>query len=603
MKPSLISFEYVEEAIRLAAGRRGPRLWRRTSASDPWKERVEADPDSLFLRACIREETEAICAAPLLERIVEGRRLLAVSRQCLSRIALLDFGWRLLGDPRFPHRAAEEVLAVCRFSDWNPSHFLDTAEMSLAVAWALDAFGELWDPAFRRRIENSLIRLGLDAGDVNPEAWWIRSNNNWGQVCHAGMTAAALVLLERDPARAARVVHRAVTNVPASMAVYAPDGGYPEGPSYWSYGTTFNVLLIQMLENVLGTDFGLSEQEGFSNTGLYIQAMRGPTGLFFNYADGSEENGYCPSVVYWFAERFGTPVVSSWVEMTRRQWRSGSDQATGTRKKRRDRFGLELLWLPPLRGATAGVDLPLDWQDRGIVPVAVFRSGWDDPDAWFAGLKAGSPGQNHGHMDVGAFVLDAMGVRWAVDLGADCYHRIESRGLLLWDRAQNSDRWRVYRLNNYSHNTLTIGGALQRVEGYAPITGFSSDRESPWAEADLTSVYASLATRVIRRLSLRERCSAVITDRVEGVRPGTQVEWGMMTRADVEISGSVAFLRQSGRVMRVEAMGEGMRWEVQEADPPPAEHDSPNPGVRRLRFFVHAPPSGELALEVRFQAG
>jgi len=93
------------------------------------------------LRERIREQTEALLAAPLLERVLEGRRLLAVSRECLNRIALLDFGWRLSGDDRLVARVVREVLAVCGFHDWNPSHFLDTAEMSLAVAWALDAFG------------------------------------------------------------------------------------------------------------------------------------------------------------------------------------------------------------------------------------------------------------------------------------------------------------------------------------------------------------------------------------------------------------------------------------------------------------------------------
>jgi hypothetical protein len=605
MNESSLDIPRVWQAVCLARGRHGPRLWHRKPGRDLWKEQVEKDPEGGQLRERIREQAEALLAAPLLERVLEGRRLLAVSRECLNRVALLDFGWRLSGDDRLAGRAAREVLAVCGFPDWNPSHFLDTAEMSLAVAWALDTFGNRWAPAVRRSVEEALVRLGLDAGEANPDAWWIRATNNWGQVCHAGMTAAALVLLERDPERAARVIHRAVVHLPLSMAVYAPDGGYPEGPSYWGYGTTFNVLLIEMLENGLGTDFGLSEQEGFSKTGLYIQEMQGPTGLFFNYADGAE-TGYAPSVLYWFSERFGTPVTLAWIAATRRRWKG--ERGAGHRANGREggsRFGLELLWLPPVRPEDEKhvQELPLDWQDRGVVPVAVFRSRWNDSEAWFVGFKAGSPSHNHGHMDAGSFVLEAYGVRWAVDLGAESYHRIESLGLSLWDRQQNSDRWRVFRLNNFSHNTLTIDGALHRVEGQARLSHFVPDPASPWAEADLTPVYASQVAQAVRRLTFLERRGLVVADHLQGLRPGACVEWGMMTRATVASEGSDLLLSQNGRRLRLMASGTPGHWEVRETDPPPAPHDSPNPGVRRVCFVARAPGSGNLAFEVRLTAG
>lgn len=47
------------------------------------------------------------------------------------------------------------------------------------------------------------------------------------------------------------------------MSIYAPDGAYSEGYSYWAYGTTYNVLLIEALKAVKGTDFGLSQMPGF----------------------------------------------------------------------------------------------------------------------------------------------------------------------------------------------------------------------------------------------------------------------------------------------------------------------------------------------------
>lgn len=57
----------------------------------------------------------------------------------------------------------------------------------------------------------------------------------------------------------------------------------------------------------------------------------------------------------------------------------------------------------------------------------------------YVGLKGGSPSSNHGQMNTGSFALDAEGVRWAVDPGAKGCHEIESRGMDLWNRAQDSD--------------------------------------------------------------------------------------------------------------------------------------------------------------------
>ena len=109
--------------------------------------------------------------------------------------------------------------------------------------------------------------------------------------------------------------------------------------------------------------------------------------------------------------------------------------------------------------------MPLHWSSEGEVPITIHRSSWTDPNATFVGFKGGSPSANHGQMDIGSFVLDADGVRWAMDLGAEGYHGIESRGMNLWDRSQDSDRWTIFRQCNAGHNTLVIDGQLQRAAG------------------------------------------------------------------------------------------------------------------------------------------
>ncbi|MHC4170726.1 MAG: heparinase II/III domain-containing protein, partial [Planctomycetota bacterium] len=343
--------------------------------------------------------------------------------------------FHLTGDTKYVDRCEKEMLAVAKFSDWNPSHFLDVAEMTFAIAIGYDwLYDELSEPS-RAKIRSAIIEKGVALPFNSRHKGWVKSRNNWGQVCHGGLTAGALAILEDEPELAARTVHNALHNVTYSMAAYAPNGSYPEGPGYWSYGTSYNVLLIAVLESAMGTDFGLTGAPGFSETGQYLSLTTGPSGLFFNYADGGAGRGTQPSL-FWFASRYERP---DWLLGEHDRLKSDID-----RMKRSPGAGrlipLALLWMN--NGADApDIRMPLHWFSESETPITVHRSSWTDPEAVFVGVKAGSPSANHGQMDSGSFVLDADGVRWAMDLGAEGYHGIESRGMNLWDRSQDSDRW------------------------------------------------------------------------------------------------------------------------------------------------------------------
>ena len=60
----------------------------------------------------------------------------------------------------------------------------------------------------------------------------------------------------------------------------------------------------------------------------------------------------------------------------------------------------------------------------------MMRSSWTNPKALFLGFKLGSPSVEHGHMDVGSFVFDSDGVRWAMDFGQQEYESLESKTLI-----------------------------------------------------------------------------------------------------------------------------------------------------------------------------
>ena len=70
----------------------------------------------------------------------------AVSRSP-SGVEAIGVAWLLTRDARYASRVALEMERVCGFASWNPVHFLDVAEMTMAVALAHDWCHDAFTPA------------------------------------------------------------------------------------------------------------------------------------------------------------------------------------------------------------------------------------------------------------------------------------------------------------------------------------------------------------------------------------------------------------------------------------------------------------------------
>jgi hypothetical protein len=411
---------------------------------------------------------------------------------------------------------------------------------------------------------------------------WVTATHNWNQVCNGGLLAAALALADEEPALARLVVNGARRSLPLAMAAYAPDGAFPEGPGYWEYGTTYNVIAIALLAGALGTDLGLTQTPAFLATAGYRMHVQSPTGLAFNYADGNSGLSASPALT-WLAAKGG---VSSGTAL---DFSRTLLQADATKKHLSDRFfALHAVWFPaPIVSPgdrQSPADPGFDARFRGHAELAIFRSAWHDPRALFVGFKAGRNDVNHAHLDLGSFVLDADGVRWAQDLGPDDYDLPDYFG---------KKRWTYYRLNNRSHNTLTPGDALQDPKGVAPIVAFDSQPSRAFAVADLTSAYPGAAKRILRGVALLDRARVLVQDDLSGVKPGLALTSRVLTGAKVVLSADArtATLTQNGRTLRAEILAPaGAKFSAAPARPPTAA-EKQNAGVTALtaEFSADAP--------------
>jgi hypothetical protein len=577
-----------------------PRLLATESDWARLKVRVVNEPDlAAYHEALVTEARRLLPMAPV-ERVMTGRRLLHVSRELLQRVMLWSYAWRTTGEEVFARRAEQEMLAAAKFTDWNPTHFLDVGEATAALALGYDWLYPVLGPGARATIRTAIVEKGLRPG-LDPEAGhnrWHRVENNWNQVCFGGLVLGALAVGDELPGEAIRVLALARAGIAHGLKPYAPDGVYPEGPSYWSYGTTYQVLLIAAVETALGNDWGMRAAPGFlASGGAYLQTI-GATRRTWNFADGRESSSFEPTL-YWFAQAAKDPGLAMFARAY-----VGEPEARA-RVAGSDRFApLAALWWPQSGSAEAAPDLPLDWHGRGLNPLVVFRESWTDPASAYLGAKAGAAELNHGHMDAGSFVYEVNGVRWAVDLGLQGYESLESKGIRLFGRTQDSERWTVYRLNNFSHNTLTIDGKLHRVDGHATVEKFSSGANGRLAILDLSPVFSGQAGQVRRGIRLQPDRGFLVQDEIAGLTEGQTVRWQMATRAQVTVEGNTATLTEAGRTLTMRVLApEGARFTVAPADPPDDGYNAPNPGVSLLRVDVVHADTSMLTLVVQGSPG
>jgi hypothetical protein len=601
--PPEVSLETIQQAGDERA-KAHPRLIADAATLAALPNTAKSNPLAGELAEALIREAKAMLELPPITRKQQGRRLLGQSRRCLKRTTTLATAYYLTGDEAFAKRCEKEMLAVATFRDWNPSHYLDVGEMTLALAVGYDWLYDTLSPESRATIRDAILKKGVRVPWDTPKySGWQKAHNNWGQVCHAGMVAGALVTWEDDPELAAKTIHNALRNVPLSMRAYAPKGSYPEGPGYWVYGTSFNVVLIAELETFFGTDFGLTLAPGFSTTAEFVLQAYGPSGQFFNYADGGSRRGP-QAAMQWFAKRYDRPdwLLNEDDVLREHLPHMGTEKSAGGQGDRL--LALGMLWMVP-EPEELDVKLPLNWSSEGHVPITVHRTSWTDPNATYVGFKAGSPSAPHGNMDAGSFVLDADGIRWAIDLGAEGYHGIESRGMNLWSSAQDSDRWKIFRQCNAGHNTLVIDGALQHARGTAKVVKFSDDPAFPHSVADLSEVYKDQVKKAFRGIALLPSGEVLVQDHITGLKPGAEVRWGFITKGVPDsLEGQAVTLRAGKKSLVATRLAPtDIAWEAYETANPPHEWDTRNPGTRMLGFRATAPASGELSLAVLLTPG
>jgi hypothetical protein len=520
-----------------------------------------AEPDSASagqeLRTRIKRHSRRLIHTSFLALISDGLTkadALQATRTTLSRLSA-ETSWK-----------ARPVI----------KSFLDCAEIAVAVALAYDwLYDEISDQE-RESIECSLYRHVLApalAAYDDHFAVWPRRRDNCTVVSNSAILVSALAVLDRYSEVSEELIRKGLASSWNAFEGLAPDGAWPEGPSYWSLAMRYAGLMVAALESTLDHGFGLADRPGFEQTGDFALHAVGPFGAAFNFGDSEPRFDVAP--LAWFAHRFRRPIDARL-----------ADQYDGWY------LPFTAIWPDRPKGKPPKIKVPTGKIFHSS-NLACFRNTWSsDPAAHpvYLAIKGGnvcgtgarSPPLPedvilHCQADAGSFIVDGARQRWIIDLGADDYdlpgyfdHGADNR---------SGPRWRYYRTQTAGHNTLVIDGSNQIPDSRVPIIGSCVDGDCKWAVFDLSGAYGKPAGSVRRGAALIGR-QVVIQDEVAPEVSGT-ISWAVhTTAAPISVAGLVARFRSGDdrfvvRILEPEAA-------CLEIGFPPEPRSFPIPDVRQL---------------------
>ena len=542
----------VEDDIEIRVEEAHPKLLATESEFNKLKKNIKTDENLISWFETFKEEADKILKKDIIAyEKPDGVRLKTLAAEYIID---LSFMYKITKDTIYAERAWKEIENIClNYKDWSDDHLLDTANISFGIAIGYDWLYHYLSNEQRGIIEIAAKGKALDIVlpmYQNSSHSFVENEFNWNSVCNGGFTALALALSDSQFGDLALdVVKESLKSVKNGLIQYYSDGAYIEGLSYWNYGTRYLVYYFAMLDSAVKNKFNFTEFYGLRETGEFPIYMTGNKGTF-NFSDNniSLPYGY---MNLWFAKRFKNSDLTWYHKYYMQEVGKVSVY--------------DLLWYDKKYYKGEELDnLDKYYEKQSLVTM---RSSWNDKNGLFLGLKGGENGSPHGDLDIGSFVFEALGVRWAIDLGSENYNLPG-----YWDMSNNGLRWNYYRKKAEGHNTLLVNPnslADQFVEAKATIIDKNlNEKDEPFAIVDITSAYNE-AININRGFKLlNNRKELLIRDEYE-LSEESEVVWQMHTEAEIEIigDGKAAVLYQDNKKFYVKLItDEDMSLEVVEAE-------------------------------------
>lgn len=502
---------------------------------------------------------------PVRYKITDNSDILYTSRRVLYRIQTLSFMYKISNEKKYAHRAWLELEAISNnktFPNWNPSHFLDTAEMTNAASigydWLYNYLSEKQRSVIRNAILNKGLKPAMEFYSKNNSP--MKGDNNWNSVCNGGISMGALAIGDEGgefTSTSSKILENSIKYLPVMLNNYTSDGAWYEGTTYWDYGTTYVAYFISALDSSLGTDYGLSQSSGLASTGYFPIYMSSSAGMF-NFADSKVDIVKSP-VLLWLSNKFKNG-----------DYKLYYDKKINTK----DINVMSFIWGNKNKNIKETKLQKQDKYFKGLESVGLHSSLLKSDD-YFIGFKAGTNNLNHSDLDIGTFVYDSFGIRWFCELGPENYTLPD-----YWNMKEDGTRWEYYRKRAEGQNTLVINPSSkpdQNVYAKTKIETFKSGSKKSFAIADITDAYNNDALSVKRGVALfKNNGKMIVQDEILNYDP-SNIWWFAHTQAKININEDKksAILSKNGKKILVSIVSPvNGYFDKMNAEPLPS---SPNP--------------------------
>ncbi len=533
---------------------------------------------------------DGLLTAPLTEyEKADGLRL-SSSSKVMNILHNLGFAYQITGDGKYAQRAWEEIYNAGHYPDWNPGHFLCTVGMMTAVSVGYDLCYDAFTEEQRTFTEDTIFKYGIVEGlgfyyGFPKGSNFVAMRNNWSVVCNGGLTLGALAIMDSYPEVASLVISCAVKNSEWCIQDFAPEGAWLEGPGYWSYTMQYLTYFSEALTYSLGTDYDIANYTGVERTGEFMLNIVGNTG-----SNNFHDSGASVTTPYWtwLGKKFDNENFTA------------ARMASFERNKSLNGGWQDILWYDTSVTSTK-INLPLDLY-TARVEAGSMRSSWEDKSGIYVGFHGGDTRTGHCHIDQGTFVLDMLGQRWAIDIGADNYNLPG-----YFSYAYNGARWKLYRMRAEGHNTIVINPDQypeHDLDAFCPVIKRESKEKGAYQVLDMSDAFKGKVNSALRGYMVTDnRRTFIMRDEVD-LAGNSEFYWFMHTRAEVEIlDEKTAILTQGGEKMKFEFLSNvgTAQLSVMDAKPLPTSPDpdgqNPNTGIRKLAIYFNA--SGKVDVSVR----
>lgn len=539
---------------------------------DEWRAAV---PDSVLARiiqtgeASLNYKFESISASISLDFVRSGDRERHSKISFGKRNTLIDLvlAESIEGKGRFTEAILNGLWSICEESFWGvPAHISGTglpnaedpivdlfnAETASVVALTDYFVGEQLDKInklIRKRIYYETNRRMFEPMLKNPDRYgWMsktKAVNNWNPWIMSNWMMSNL-LLEKNEARRAEMLHKAMLGMDLYLNGLGDDGGCDEGPSYWFAAGACVFDCLELLEKATQNKVNVYNEPLIQKMASYVYKTHIANDYFVNFADADPKLKPDGIMLYRFGKKINEAPLTGFG-----LWAYGNfPTAVSNGGFHRMRKIENLLTIKHI-AANAATYQPV--REAWVADIQVLTAR--NTNGLFLATHGGHNAESHNHNDVGDFMVYANGEPIIIDAGRGNYTA----------RTFSPRRYELWFTQSQHHNLPTINGYGQLAgrEYEAKNVKFITNEKESSLLMDIAPAYDKAAgiqtwQRMVRLN--RTKNQVEVSDDYALTQKPTALFHAFITVCDVDLSNNGKILLKTAKGQKLSLQYDPKLW-------------------------------------------